>query len=147
MSRRREKSSDRYFKLICTGRGSHNAAELGHFQDNRYGQSFTPVAKTDVDIEKKEVHELSVDDQLTIYATGGSARGYGASRANLERAEVFGKNPDGVPKTRLRCSRCGRDEQFSSERFHRLADAIHKAQVNRLRFTVDISWLDGYLDP
>lgn len=141
---RYSKGVDVHFKLVCTGRGTHNSAELGHFRDNRYGQEYTPTVETYV--EDGVEHELTVEQQLTIFSLGSASRGHRWASDKTERASVFGKNPAGDPKARLHCPRCGRDEQFTEKRFDRLADAIEQARGERVGISLDISWLDDYLD-
>ncbi|WDZ91201.1 hypothetical protein [Nocardiopsis sp. HUAS JQ3] len=153
VSRRRnidlDLSFDQFFKLVCTGRGSHGAVELGHFGDNRDGSSF-PVPYPDPEAGEPELNDEEIrqleDAYLTIHASQSSTRGLKRGpAAKVERATVFIENPDGQYKTRLHCPRCGRDEQLSGERLDRLADAVREARGAKKSLVLDISWLDGYL--
>lgn len=93
---RRSKGVDVHFKLVCTGRGTHNSAELGHFRDNRYGQEYMPTVETYM--EDGVEHELTVEQQLDIFSLGSASRGHRWASDKTERASVFGKNPAGAPR-------------------------------------------------
>jgi hypothetical protein len=125
------------FTVVCTDRGSHRPVPLGLFHDLRNGPvNYPEPDEIGPDEDYDAVCAEMEDAQRGIFVRSGS-RGRGRNSID-EYPKVFTRTRAGV-KTRLRCSLCGRDEQFNSERFDRFADAVGKVQGDRMTFALDIS--------
>jgi hypothetical protein len=143
-------------RLVCGCRPDKKPKKVGWLVDNR------DTAPTDAAIEKmnehfghllpegdrfgaglmgteeerRAVHQLSRTGRLTRQGTW----------QELREPAVFVTTPDGTRKLRLRCSRCGRDEQFKEARVNKLADAVKGLPVSIKYGGLDIRNLNLYLD-
>lgn len=153
MSRRRRTTPAHHgltsFKLTCTDRGGHRTIEVGLFQDMRHARTDEQLLEWFGPSEGESPLKSFApeNERLTIHAPTfllRDAHYENNSGVAVTRSNVFVTTPSGERKARLRCPRCGRDEQFNQGRLERLADVVrtHKKAVTSL----DISRLSAYLD-
>lgn len=156
MSRRRQiHHNANYLRLNCGGGKNkpHPSIEVAMLIDKRN----SPTDEQFREMEERYRNLAPGTDRVlkptmpesrrrSVHQYGRNQRRTGDHWTTTERATVFFEGGEGRRKLRIRCPRCGRDEQFTEKRVNKLADAVQGLSKAQRYKGLDIAYLSAYLE-